>query len=41
VVKDGKPVTDAAAARAEMAATVDKLLAEREGLWKRLGLVPA
>lgn len=41
VVKDGKPVTDQAAARTEMAATVNRLLAEREGLWKRLGLLPA
>ena len=41
VVKDGKPVTDPAAARTEMAATVGRLLADREGLWKRLGLLPA
>jgi SAM-dependent methyltransferase len=40
VVKDGKPVTDQAAARTEMAATVTRLLADREGLWKRLGLLP-
>jgi SAM-dependent methyltransferase len=41
VVKDGKPVTDQAAARTEMAATVTRLMADREGLWKRLGLLPA
>jgi len=41
VVKDGKPVTDAATARTEMAGTVNRLLSERMGLWKRLGLMPA
>jgi hypothetical protein len=41
VVKEGKPITDQAAARAEMATTVNRLLTEREGLWKRLGLLPA
>ncbi len=41
VVKDGKPITDQAAARTEMAGTVTRLLADREGLWKRLGLLAA
>ena len=39
VLKDGKPVTDAAVARTEMTATVNRLLAERMGLWTRLGLL--
>jgi len=34
-------VTDQAAARTEMAATVTRLMADRAGLWKRLGLLPA
>ena len=41
VVRDGKPVTDPAVARTEMTATVNKLLAERMGLYRRLGLLPA
>lgn len=41
VVKEGKPVTDPAAARTEMTATVNRLLTDRDGLWKRLGLLPA
>lgn len=41
VVKEGKPVTDPAIARTEMAATVNRLLTERDALWKRLGLLPA
>ena len=41
VVKDGKPVADQAVARTEMTATVNRLLAERMGLWRRLGLLPA
>lgn len=39
VLKDGKPVTDPAIARTEMTATVTRLLADRAGLWKRLGLL--
>jgi energy-converting hydrogenase Eha subunit G len=41
VLKDGKPVTDPAIARSEMTATVNRLLADRAGLWKRLGLLAA
>jgi SAM-dependent methyltransferase len=41
VVKDGKAIQDRAAAVAEMTATVNRLLAERAPLWKRLGAVPA
>ncbi len=41
VVRDGKPVTDPALARTEMTTTVNKLLAERMGLYRRLGLLPA
>lgn len=40
VVRDGKPVSDAAVARSEMTNTVDRLLAERGPLWRRLGLLP-
>ena len=39
VVRDGKPVTDPAQARVEMTATVNKLLTERMGLYRRLGLL--
>lgn len=41
VVREGKPVTDANEARTEMTATVNRLLADRMGLYRRLGLVPA
>ena len=41
VVREGKPVTDMAIARTEMTATVNRLLAERMGLWRRLGLLPS
>ncbi len=40
VVREGKPVTDPAIARTEMTATVNRLLADRIGLWRRLGLLP-
>jgi len=40
VVRDGKPISDPAQARAEMTTTVNRLLSERMGLYRRLGLLP-
>ncbi len=41
VVREGKPVTDPAAARTEITGTVNRLLGERMALYRRLGVVPA
>jgi hypothetical protein len=38
VVKAGVAVTDEAAARAEMIATVSRLLSERSAVWRNLGM---
>jgi SAM-dependent methyltransferase len=40
VVKSGAPITDPDAARAEMVATVSRMLAERGDVWRRLGMLP-
>ena len=41
VVREGKPVTDAAVARTEMTGTVTRILADRAPLYRRLGALPA